>query len=122
MKGSLVIAVLGFALAGWTATASAENYGDMVGKWSWEGFTIKVTKSDERGISAKVVEGPKNVGMEMIKSQPKNRADFFVAQVKHPANGKVYHTKISQDGQDIWRLDGCTDGGACASGVFERVE
>jgi uncharacterized protein (DUF2147 family) len=115
-------AVLGLALAGWAACAAAVDFDAMVGKWSWEGFVIKVTKSGPHGISAKVVEGPKNVGMEMIRSKPELRADFFIAQVKNPANGKVYHTKISQKGADSWRLDGCTAGGACATGVFKRVE
>jgi len=113
---------LGLVLGGWAATAGAVDFEAMTGQWSWEGFTIEVTESESRGISAEVVKGPKNVGMEMIQSEPKSRADFFVARVKHPANGKIYHTKISRKGPDTWRLDGCTDGGACATGVFKRVE
>lgn len=122
MKRALVATVSGLVLAGWAMVAAAVDYDGMVGKWAWEGFTIEVTKGGEHGVSAQVVDGPKNVGMEMIRSRPEHRADFFVARVKHPSNGKVYHTKISQEGPDTWRLDGCTDGGACATGVFERVE
>jgi uncharacterized protein (DUF2147 family) len=122
MKESLVATACGLVLAGWATVAGAVDFEAMVGKWAWEGFTIEVTTTGPNGISAEVVAGPKNVGMEMIRSKPEQRADFFVARVRHPANGKVYHTKISQKGPDTWRLDGCTDGGACASGVFKRVE
>ena len=115
-------ALCGLVLGAWGAAAAAADFDAMVGKWAWEGYVIKVTKEGPYGLSAKVIEGPKNVGMEMIQSEPDLRADFFIAKVKHPANGKVYHTKISQQGPDTWQLDGCTDGGACATGVFTRVE
>jgi len=122
MRASLVSAVLALVLGTWLPAAHAVGSGAMVGKWTWEAFTVKVSKGGPHGLSCKVVDGPKNVGMEMIRSEPKLRSDFFVARVKHPANGKIYHTKITRLGPDTWRLDGCTDGGACATGVFERTK
>ena len=122
MKRALVATVSGLVLAGWAMVAAAVDYDGMVGKWAWEGFTIEVTKGGEHGVSAQVVDGPKNVGMEMIRSDLERKDGAFVGRVKHPANGKVYNTQISRQGGDAWKLDGCTDGGACASGVFKRVE
>lgn len=69
-----------------------------------------------------MVDGPKNVGREVIRSDLEREDSAFVGRVRHPANGKVYNTKTSREGPDAWKLDGCTVSGACASGVFERVE
>ncbi len=122
MKKGVLGFVLGLVAAGWVSVAAAGQYEQMVGKWTWEGFTIEVTESGEHGVSAKVVNGPKNVGMEMIQSDLAKKGEDFVGKVRHPGNGKVYNTKISRKGPDAWKLDGCTDGGACASGVFTRAE
>jgi len=122
MKKSVCAVAFGLILGTSASGATAGSFDGMVGKWAWEDFTIKVTKSDDHGVSAKVVDGPKNVGMEMIRSDLKEQEGAFVGKVKHPANGKVYNTKISQKSADAWKLNGCTSGGACASGTFKRVE
>lgn len=107
----------------WAAGAGAGQYGAMVGQWQWQDFTVKVTESGKHGLSAEVVDGPRNVGMEMIRSELEKKGDaVFVGRIKHPSNGKVYNTKLSRQGEDAWELDGCTDSGACATGVFERAE
>jgi len=121
--GRIASFTMGVLVAGMMAvSALAASIDDMVGKWKWQDFVVEVTKGGDHGISAKVVEGPKNVGMEMIQSALKKEGDFFVARVKHPVNGNVYNTKISMKDKDSWKLDGCTDEGACATGVFVRVK
>lgn len=122
MRKSLLAVTFGLALGATASVAQAGKYEAMVGEWAWEGFTIEVAEGGDHGLSAEVVDGPKNVGMEMIKSELEREDGAFVGRVKHPANGKVYNTKISRKGADAWKLDGCTDSGACASGVFERVK
>ncbi len=94
----------------------------MVGKWKWQDFTVECSKGGDHGLSCKVVAGPKNVGMEMIMSPIKTEGGAFVGKVKHPANGQVYNTKMTQPDKDSWKLDGCTDDGACATGTFVRVK
>ena len=121
MTRTVTVVACGFVLALSAAVASAGQFEAMVGKWAWQGFTIEVTRGGDHGVSAEVVDGPKNVGMQMIRSDLSRQDGAFVGQVKHPANGKVYNTRISQKGSDAWKLNGCTDGGACASGVFKRV-
>ena len=103
-------------------SAYAASMDDMVGKWKWQDFVVECTKGGEYGISCKVASGPKNVGMEMIQSPLKQEGDHFVGKVKHPVNEMVYNTKITMADENSWRLDGCTDQGACASGTFVRVK
>lgn len=122
MAKSVTAVACGLALGLAATAANAGNYDAMVGQWAWQGFTIEVTKGGDHGVSAEVVDGPKNVGMQMIRSDLERKDGAFVGQVKHPANGKVYNTRISRKGSDAWKLNGCTDGGACASGVFKRVD
>ncbi len=121
--GRFAAYALGVLAAGaMTVSAMAANVEDMVGKWKWQDFTVEVVKGGNYGISAKVVEGPKNIGMEMIQSPLKKEGDYYVGRVKHPVNGMIYNTKISMQDKNSWKLDGCTDDGACASGVFVRVQ
>jgi len=111
----VLAAVLGMAFM---AVASANP---MAGKWKWEGFVINVTEGGANGLSAKVESGPKNVGMEMIQSPMADKDGAMVGKVKHPMTGMVYNAKMTLDG-DTWKMDGCTDDGACASGNFTRVK
>lgn len=41
----------------------------MIGEWKWADFTIRVGKCDKTEVCAKVVSGPKNVGLQMIQSK-----------------------------------------------------
>ena len=113
---------LGIAAAGMFAMSAHANVDSMIGKWKWQDFVVECQKGGEHGLSCKVVSGPKNVGMEMIMSPIKQEGDHFVGKVKHPGNGKVYNTRMSQPDKDSWKLDGCTDDGACATGTFVRVK
>lgn len=113
-------AVIGLAALGFSTSAFADA--SMVGKWTWEGFTIDCAAGGDNGMSCKVTAGPKNVGMEMIKSKLEAKDGAFVGQVAHPQTGETYNAKMVADGPDAFKMDGCTAAGACASGKFTRVK
>lgn len=112
----ILAAALGMAFL---SSAAATSMEDMIGTWEWQGYTVEVAKCDATGVCAKVTAGPKNVGMEMIKSKIEEKDGAFVGQVAHPMTGLVYNTKMTMEG-DVWHIDGCTNAGACASGDFKR--
>ena len=113
----------GMALATITTTsAMAQSMDKMFGKWKWQGFVVECAKGGDFGISCKVKEGPQNVGMEMVMSKIEMKDGAYVGKIRHPANKKVYNTKMTMPDENSWKLDGCTDDGACASGVFVRVK
>lgn len=94
----------------------------MVGTWKWADFTIRVGKCDKTEVCAKVVSGPKNVGLQMIQSKLMPSEGSFVGKVAHPQTGNTYNSKISMLSTNIWHIDGCTDANVCASGDFKRVK
>jgi uncharacterized protein (DUF2147 family) len=122
MKKNIFAAAMSFALLGVFSLASAATMDDMVGTWTWEGYTVEVTKCDATGVCAKVTAGPSNVGMEMMKSMPEMKDGAFVGKVAHPKTGDVYNSKMTMADADTWHMDGCTDSGVCASGDFKRVK
>lgn len=112
-------AVVGLAALGLSSSAFANP---MVGTWKWDAFTVECKEGGANGMSCIVTDGPKNKGMEMIKSALKPDGGAFVGQVAHPMTGETYNAKMVQDGNDAFKMDGCTAAGACASGVFTRVK
>jgi len=98
------------------------DIGMMVGKWKWESFVISVEKCPATKICAKVVSGPKNVGMQIIKTKLKAMDGSFVGKVAHPQTGDTYNSKLTMVDANTWKLDGCTDANVCASGSFTRVK
>lgn len=94
----------------------------MVGKWKWEDFTVECKEGGAFGVSCTVADGPKNKGMEMIKSKLEKKGDEFFGQVAHPASGETYNTKMKMTDADSWSMDGCTAANVCAKGVFKRVK
>jgi len=122
MKKFITGALVGAVTLAMAAMASAQDMSGMMGKWQWENFVIEVGPGGDFGMSAKVISGPANVGMEMMQSKLTMQDGNMVARVKHPANGQVYNSRMTFDGADSWKMDGCTDSGACASGVFTRVK
>jgi len=102
-----------------TASAGVE---DMVGKWSWEGFVIEVNKCPETEVCAKVLSGPKNVGLQMIKSKLATKGDGYVGKIAHPQTGDTYNAKLRMADANTWHLDGCTNKNVCASGDFKRIK
>ena len=122
MRKTITAALVGLATLAMTAMASAQDMSAMMGKWQWQNFVIEVSAGGPFGMSAKVISGPKNVGMEMMQSKLQPKDGGMVARVKHPATGDTYNAKMTFDGKDSWKMDGCTDAGVCASGVFTRVK
>lgn len=106
--------------------AGAAELKDMIGTWKWTDYTIEVkdctTNPSGAGLCATVVDGPKNKGMEMIRSKPEKKGADFVARIAHPATGEIYATKMTLKSADVWAMDGCTDKGVCAKGEFTRIK
>lgn len=122
MKHLLTTLGVFIAIALGNTAMANPRYDAMIGTWKWEGFTIKVEKCEKTGVCAKVVSGPKNVGMQMIKSKLSPAEGNFVGKIAHPQTGDTYNSKISMTSTDIWHIDGCTDKNVCASGDFKRVK
>ena len=106
------------------APANAVDVSKLVGTWKWTDFTVKSvtcnTNPSGAGLCMTVTAGPKNIGMEMIRSKFEDKADGkFFAKVAHPATGEIYNTNMTLTG-DVWHMDGCTDAGVCATGDFVR--
>jgi uncharacterized protein (DUF2147 family) len=108
------------------APASAAELKDMLGKWKWTDYTIEVKECTSNpsgaGYCATVLEGPKNKGMEMIRSKLEKKGEDFNGKIAHPATTEIYTTKLTFKAPDTWSLDGCTDKGVCAKGDFVRVK
>ncbi len=118
INACVIVAAIGSAN---TVFAKNDIY-SMVGTWKWEGFTIKVDKCDATEVCAEVISGPKNVGMQMIKTKLKSVDGNFVGKVAHPQTGDTYNSKLSVNDSNSWHIDGCTDANVCASGDFTRVK
>lgn len=115
-----VIAV-GIIVAG---PAGAVDIKSLVGTWKWTDFTVQAKECTANpsgaGLCMAVIAGPKNIGMEMIRSKFDDRgANEFVGKIAHPASAEIYNTKMTING-DVWHMDGCTDAGVCATGDFIR--
>jgi hypothetical protein len=102
--------------------ASAVDVKDMIGKWRWQQFTIEVAECQNDSVCAKVVAGPKNVGMQLFATDLVAKDGNLVGQITHPETKEVYNTRFQPEGPDKWRLDGCTATRVCLSGEFVRVK
>ena len=102
--------------------ASAADLKDMIGRWRWQAFTIEVSECHGDSVCAKVVAGPKNVGMDVFASKLSPKGGDWFGQVTHPEFKQVYDTRFQQKSPDTWRLDGCTAARVCLSGEFLRVK
>ena len=117
VKISLVLAAL------WASgNVTAGEINKMIGTWKWESFVIKVDNCEATEVCAVVVSGPKNVGLQMIKSKLKPVDNGFVGVIAHPQTGDDYHSKIKMASANTWHIDGCTKANVCASGDFSRVK
>jgi uncharacterized protein (DUF2147 family) len=103
-------------------SALAAAMPDMLGRWRWQDFTIEVTECQGGNVCAKVVAGPKNVGMDVFTSKLVAKGSEWVGQITHPESKQVYNTRFQQKDKDHWRLDGCTATKVCLSGEFVRVQ
>lgn len=125
MHRNSVLAFAALAMAGMAATpAAAVDLNSLVGTYKWTDYTVQAktcsTNPSGAGLCVTVTAGPKNVGMEMIRSKLMDKAGgVFVGKIAHPASGEIYNTKMTFNGK-IWHMDGCTDAGACATGDFVK--
>jgi hypothetical protein len=102
--------------------ASAAVPNDMIGKWRWQQFTIEVTECQRDRMCAKVIAGPKSVGMEVFGSEFVTKGVSLFGQIVDPGTKEIYNTQFQRSGPDKWRLDGCTALSVCRSGEFVRVK
>lgn len=121
-KKKIMMGIVGFAAASFISSASAASLDEMVGKWTWSGFTVVVAKCPATGVCGEVVAGPKNVGLQMIKSKLEAKDDGFVGKIAHPQTGDTYNAKMTMADANTWHMDGCTAQKVCASGDFVRIK
>lgn len=107
--------VVGSALA-------ATGLQDMVGRWRWQDYTIEVKECEGGSACAKIVAGPKNVGMDVFTSKLVAKGDEWFGQITHPENKEVYNARLQRKGKDQWHIDGCTARKVCLSGEFVRAK
>jgi uncharacterized protein (DUF2147 family) len=124
MLGRAYLSIAIGSCVAWLAVGSAlaASLQDMVGKWRWQDFTIEVRPCQGDSVCAKIVAGPKNVGMDVFASKLTAKGNEWFGQVTHPENKQVYNTRFQQQDKDRWRLDGCTATKVCLSGEFVRVK
>jgi uncharacterized protein (DUF2147 family) len=121
--------ILSVACLGLLATAgplSAAELKDMIGTWKWTDYTVETKEctTNPAGLCATVVTGPKNTGMEMIRSKLESKGGEFFGQIAHPATGDIYDTKLTLKNADTWSMAGCVvaNKSVCATGDFVRVK
>ena len=125
MQGRTFLAAAALLVVAGTATpAAAVDLNTLVGTWKWTDFTVQAKTCDTNpsgaGLCMTVTAGPKNIGMEMIRSKFQDKPDgSFFGKIAHPASAEIYNTKMTLKG-DVWHMDGCTDAGVCATGDFIR--
>lgn len=123
-RGKILAGVAMAAAIAVSGPAGAVDLKSLVGTWKWTDFTTQskecTTNPAGAGLCMTVIAGPKNIGMEMIRSKFEDRgADGFVGKIAHPASGEIYNTRMTLKGE-VWHMDGCTDAGVCATGDFIR--
>ena len=118
-RAAVLIAGLAFSIGG---SAFAATLQELVGKWRWQEFTIEVRECQGDNVCAKIVAGPKNVGMDVFASKLLAKGGEWFGQITNPDTKEVYNTRFQQKDKDRWRLDGCTAAKVCLSGEFVRVK
>lgn len=122
MKNIIKTFIALIALSAANNVVAKNDIYSMLGTWKWEDFTIKVDKCDKTEICATVMSGPKNVGLQMIKTKLSASGESFVGKIAHPQTGDTYNSKLSMASTNTWHIDGCTDDNVCASGDFSRIK
>jgi uncharacterized protein (DUF2147 family) len=111
-----------FLLVVYSVAAAAADLKGMIGQWRWQDFAIEVRECQGDSVCAKVIAGPKNVGMEVFASKLVAKGGEWFGQVAHPDTKETYNTRFQQKGRDRWQLDGCTAAKVCLTGEFIRVK
>jgi uncharacterized protein (DUF2147 family) len=114
------VLALGSVLAASGALAAEPK--DLIGKWRWKDFTVDVAQCEGGALCAKIIEGPKNVGVQVFGRDLTAKDGDLFGQFTHPETKEVYNTRLRQESPDKWRLDGCTAARVCLSGEFARVK
>jgi uncharacterized protein (DUF2147 family) len=114
------------ALSAWefivAHTAGAAELSDMMGRWTWSAYKIEVSACAEGRICAKVIAGPKNVGLDIFASQLTSKDGVWFGQIVNPETGATYNTRMQFTAAKTWRLDGCTPSRVCLSGELVRSD
>ena len=121
-RRSLTLAIILLAAVMPAGAAAAADVKDMLGKWRWQDFTIEVVECKAGDICAKVIAGPKNVGLDMFASKFNAKGNDWVGQIAHPETKELYSTRFQRKDKDHWRLDGCTAARVCLTGELVRVK
>ena len=93
-KASVVCMALCVGGSAWAATLQ-----DMLGRWRWQDFTIEVSKCQGDNACAKIVAGPKNVGMDVFASKLTAKDGDWVGQITHPETKEDLQHAVSAEGQ-----------------------
>jgi uncharacterized protein (DUF2147 family) len=121
-KAQLAQSVLILVMLCASGSASAASLQDMLGTWRWQDYTIEVRACEGSSACAKVIAGPKNVGMDLFASKLIAKDGAWYGQITHPQTKETYNTRFQQMDKDRWHLDGCTATKVCLSGEFVRVK
>jgi uncharacterized protein (DUF2147 family) len=116
------VVVAGFLAPLLICPASAAEINNMLGKWAWQKFTIEVTECASKRLCAKVIAGPKNVGMEIFASELTSKNGAWFGQIIDPDTNATYYTRMQFTDARTWRLDGCTASKICLTGEFVKAE
>lgn len=108
-------------LAASTLAVSAADLKEMIGIWRWKDFTIEVSECSQ-SLCARIIAGPKNVGMEVFASKLVAKDGQWVGQIAHPETKESYNTRFQQKDKNRWHLDGCTTAKVCLTAEFVRVK
>ena len=119
MRSFVVASILASLLI---CSAAAAELKDMLGRWTWQRFTIEVTECASKRVCGKVIAGPKNVGLEIFSSNLTSKDGAWLGQIVNPETGATYNTRMQFTDAKTWRLDGCTPSKVCLSGEFVRAE
>lgn len=114
------------ALSIWELTlawsAGAAELKDLMGRWTWQGYKIEVSECSAARICAKVIAGPKNVGLDIFASELTSKDGVWFGQIVNPETGVTYNTRMQLTAARTWRLDGCTPSRVCLSGELVRSD
>jgi hypothetical protein len=86
--------------------ASAADLKGLIGRWRWQAFTIEVSECRGDSVCAKVVAGPKNVGMEVFASKLSPKGGDWFGQIT--LRSKQVYDMISAEVAGQLASDGCT--------------
>lgn len=102
--------------------AGAAELKDMLGRWTWAAYKIEVSECAGDRVCAKVIAGPKNVGIEIFASELASKDGAWFGQIVNPETGATYNTRMQFTAARTWRLDGCTTARVCLSGELVRSD